>query len=386
MDRIVPPLRYDLVTSTHTADMVADLRERLGRAARAASAAGVDALLVSPSTDLRYLCGYHAKPLERLTCLVVPASGDPFLVAPFLEEPAAAASPVGDLGLEILTWQETDDPYALVASRLGRVRQVALDDHMWAEKVFGFAQAMPGTTQRAAAELLQELRIIKTATEVDALAQAGRAIDAVHAQMGQWLKPGRTEAEVARDIADAIVNAGHARMDFVIVAAGPNGASPHHDASQRVINPGEPVVVDIGGTTEAGYASDCTRMYCIGEPPADFVEYYSALQTAQATATAAVRPGATCESIDAAAREVLHDAGFGQWFVHRVGHGIGLDTHEHPYMVSGNSRELVEGMAFSIEPGVYLPGRHGARIEDIVVCGAEGAIVLNNETRELVVL
>lgn len=363
-----------------------DLRERLSRAARAASAAGIDALLVSPGTDLRYLCGYDAKPLERLTCLVVPVSGDPFLVAPFLEEPAARVSPVGELGLDILTWQETDDPYALVARRLGQVGNIAVDDHMWAEKVFGFAAAMPRTQQRAAAALLQGLRMIKTPAEVTALADAGRAIDSVHAAMAQWLRPGRTEHEVARDITDAIVAAGHKKMDFVIVASGPNGASPHHEASERVINPGEPVVVDIGGTTPAGYASDCTRMYCIGEPPADFVEYYSALQTAQATATAAVRPGVSCESIDAAAREVLDQAGWGQWFIHRVGHGIGLDTHEHPYMVAGNTTLLEPGMAFSIEPGVYLPGRHGARIEDIVVCGDDAAIVLNNETRDLVVL
>jgi len=377
---------FDPVSSTHSASMINDLKQRLARASQAAADAGVDALLVSPSTDLRYLCGYHAKPLERLTCLVVPSEGDPFLVAPYLEEPAAKASAVGALGMDIVTWQETDNPYSLVASKLGKVSHVALDDHMWAEKVFGFAQAMPGTKQRAAAELLQDLRIIKTATEIEALAHAGRAIDSVHSQMGQWLKAGRTEAEVARDIADAIVAAGHDRMDFVIVASGPNGASPHHDASERVINPGEPVVVDIGGTTPEGYASDCTRMYCVGEPPADFVEYYAVLQKAQAVATAAVKPGVSCEAIDAAAREVLDAAGFGQWFVHRVGHGIGLDTHEHPYMVSGNTRPLSEGMAFSIEPGVYLPGRHGARIEDIVVCGTDGAIVLNNETRELVVL
>ena len=176
-----------------------------------------------------------------------------------------SASPVGALGLEVLTWQETDNPYALVAGRLGRVDCVAMDDHMWAEKVFAFAQEMPQTRQRAAADLLQELRIIKTQAEIDALAFAGRAIDSVHAAMGQWLRPGRTEAEVARDITDAIVAAGHAQMDFVIVASGPNGASPHHEASNRVINPGEPVVVDIGGTTPAGYASDCTRMYCIGQ-------------------------------------------------------------------------------------------------------------------------
>ena len=365
---------------------VADLQGRLQRAQSAAADAGVDALMVSPGTDLRYLCGYDAKPLERLTCLVVPAHGDPFLVAPFLEEPAARVSPVGQMGLEILTWQETDDPYGLIAQRLGAVSAVALDDHMWAEKVFGFAAAMPQTRQRAAGQLLQGLRMIKTEFEVQALAQAGRAIDAVHAAMAEWLRPGRTEHEVARDITDAIIAAGHQKMDFVIVAAGPNGASPHHEASERVINAGEPVVVDIGGTTPAGYASDCTRMYCIGQPPSDFLDYYPALQAAQAAATAAVRPGVTCEQIDAVARQSLTDAGWGQWFIHRVGHGIGLDTHEHPYMVAGNSQVLEPGMAFSIEPGVYLPNRHGARIEDIVVCGDDGAIVLNNQTRELVVL
>ena len=364
----------------------ADLLSRLGRARQAAAQAGVDALLVSPGTDLRYLCGYDAKPLERLTCLVVPADADPFLVAPYLEEPAARVSPVGQMGLDILTWQETDDPYALVARRLGSVSSLALDDHMWAEKVFGFAAAMPQARQRAAGTLLQGLRMIKTQSEIEALAEAGRAIDAVHAAMAQWLRAGRTEHDVARDITDAIIAAGHQKMDFVIVASGPNGASPHHEASSRVINPGEPVVVDIGGTTPAGYASDCTRMYCIGEPPADFLDYYPALQAAQAAATAAVRPGVSCEHIDAVARESLQDAGWGEWFIHRVGHGIGLDTHEHPYMVAGNQQLLEPGMAFSIEPGVYLPGRHGARIEDIVVCGQDGAIVLNNETRELVVL
>ena len=372
---------------THSPSLpLSDLQGRLARAAQRVTDAGLDALLVSPGTDLRYLSGYEAKPLERLTCLVVPAQGEPFLVAPYLEKPAALASPVGELGLDILTWQETENPYALVAQRLGAVGAIAMDDHMWAEKVFAFQKEMPTTRQRAAADLLQELRIIKTPAEVAALAQAGAAIDAVHANMGEWLRAGRTEREVARDVADAIVHAGHASMDFVIIASGPNGASPHHDASDRVIGEGEPIVVDIGGTTHAGYASDCTRMYCIGQPPADFVDYYAALQLAQNAATAAVRPGVTCESIDAAARDVLTAHGWGERFVHRVGHGIGLDTHEHPYMVSGNTRTLEEGMAFSIEPGVYLPNKHGARIEDIVVCGTDGAIVLNNETRDLVVL
>ena len=373
--------------SHYSLDAIADIQLRLGRAASAAAHAGHDALFVSPGTDLRYLSGYEAKPLERLTCLVVPVGADPFIVVPLLEEPAAMASPIGDLGIEVVTWTETQNPYAMTAAKLGRrVSSVAFDDHMWAEKVFAFADAMPGVHQAAAAGVLQNLRMRKTAAEIDGLRRAGQAIDQVHANMGEWLRAGRTEAEVARDITDAIVAAGHQKMDFVIVASGPNGASPHHEASSRVINPGEPVVVDIGGTMPDGYCSDCTRMYSIGEAPELFNRYYSDLQRAQQHAIDSVRPGVTCESIDTAARSVLTDAGWGDYFIHRVGHGIGLDTHEHPYMVEGNQTILEEGMAFSIEPGVYIAGEHGARIEDIVVCGVDSADVLNLQTRELVVL
>lgn len=367
-------------------EAVSDIANRLRRAAAATATQGLDALFVSPGTDLRYLCGYEAKPLERLTCLVVPANRDPFIVVPLLEEPAAMASPIADLGLDVVTWTETQNPYEMTAARLGKVGSVAFDDHMWAEKVFAFAAAMPGVRQMAAGAILQDLRMRKTASEIEGLRRAGAAIDAVHANMGTWLRAGRTEAEVARDITDAIVAAGHKKMDFVIVASGANGASPHHDSSTKVIQPGEPVVVDIGGTMPDGYCSDCTRMYCIGEPPADFIEYYAVLHAAQQHATEMVRPGASCESIDAAARQVLADAGWGDYFIHRVGHGIGLDTHEHPYMVAGNALPLEPGMAFSIEPGVYIPGRHGARIEDIVVCTSSGADVMNLQTRELVIL
>ena len=372
--------------SDFSAESISDIAGRLRRAAAATAEQGLDALFVSPGTDLRYLTGYEAKPLERLTCLVVPTAGDPFIVVPLLEEPAALASPIRQLGLEVLTWTETENPYEMTAVKLATVSSVAFDDHMWAEKVFAFAAAMPGVRQVAAGSILQDLRMRKTASEIEGLRRAGAAIDAVHANMGLWLKPGRTEAQVARDITDAIVAAGHKKMDFVIVASGANGASPHHDSSSKVIAVGEPVVVDIGGTMPDGYCSDCTRMYCVGEPPADFLEYYSVLHTAQQQATAAVRPGATCESIDTAARQVLADAGWGDYFIHRVGHGIGLDTHEHPYMVAGNTLPLEAGMAFSIEPGVYLPGRHGARIEDIVVCTHDGADVMNLGTRELVIL
>jgi Xaa-Pro aminopeptidase len=364
----------------------ADLADRLARARQVARASEVDALLVTPGPDLRYLVGYDAIPLERLTCLVVPADGDPVIVVPGLEKPAAVASPVGELGLEVLTWGETDDPYALVASLVPDHGVLALDNHMWAEKVLALRSAMPHATQTLAGRVLRELRIRKTPDEVESLRRAGAAIDRVHAQVPQWLRAGRTEREVGRDIADAILAEGHATVDFVIVGSGPNGASPHHELSDRVIEAGDPVVVDIGGTMPDGYCSDETRTYSVGEPPAEFAEYYAVLQAAQAAACELVRPGVSCEAVDAAARSVIADAGYGEYFVHRTGHGIGLETHEEPYIVTGNTELLEPGMAFSIEPGIYLPGKHGARIEDIVVCGETAGERVNLRPRELVVV
>jgi Xaa-Pro aminopeptidase len=378
------------VTNPHLDSPTLDgtgVADRLAAAARFAHEAGVDALLVTPSADLAYLTGYEATPLERLTCLVVPAHGDPVLVVPELERPAALASPVGDLGLAVHTWVETDDPYAAVAGLLARdTARVALDNHMWAEKVLALRAALPGVEQVLAGAVLRELRMRKSPAEIDALRAAGQAIDRVHARMGEWLRAGRTEREVAADIAVAIVAEGHARSDFAIVAAGPNGASPHHEPTERTIAAGDAVVVDIGGTTPAGYCSDSTRTYAVESAPDDFLAYYDVLLSAQVAACEAIRPGVTCEQVDAAARDVIEDAGYGPLFVHRTGHGIGRETHEEPYIVAGNDLPLEPGMAFSVEPGIYLEGRHGARIEDIVVCTADGSDRLNRQPRELVVL
>lgn len=365
---------------------ISDLADRLARAQRATAAQEVDALLVSPGPDLRYLTGYDAIPLERLTCLVLRADGDPQIVVPFLERPAALASPIGELGIEVLTWNETDDPYALVGSLLPSRGRAALDNHMWAEKVLRLRAAMPDVDQMLAGTVLRELRMRKTPDEVEALRRAGAAIDRVHAQVPQWLRAGRTEREVGQDIADAILAEGHVSVDFVIVGSGPNGASPHHELSDRVIQQGEPVVVDIGGTMPDGYCSDETRTYSVGEPPAEFAAYYEVLLAAQIAACEHVRPGVTCESVDAAARSVIADAGYGEFFMHRTGHGIGLETHEEPYIVTGNTEVLEPGMAFSIEPGIYLAGKHGARIEDIVVCGEAAGERVNLRPRELVVV
>jgi Xaa-Pro aminopeptidase len=358
---------------------------RLKDIASAAGAAGLDALLLTPGPDLRYATGYAAKQLERLTCLAVPAAGEPFLVVPRLELPAARASRAGQLDLEIIGWDETDDPYELVAGRLGQVTAVGLADRMWALMTLRLRAALPGARQDLASLALRGLRAVKDADEIEALLAAGQAIDRVHARVPGWLRPGRTEREVAADISDAIIEEGHAQVDFAIVASGPNAASPHHDPAGRMLAPGDAVVVDIGGTMPSGYCSDCTRTYAIGAPPPEFAEYYAVLQAAQEAACAAVRPGVSAEAVDAAAREPITRAGYGAYFMHRTGHGIGLESHEDPYIVSGNTEPLAAGNAFSIEPGIY-PGPHGARIEDIVVCTSDGVRRLNNGPRDLAVV
>lgn len=354
------------------------------KAQELAASRGIDTLIVTPGADLRYLTGYAALPLERLTCLVLPAHGDPTLVVPALERQAAVAS---GADLEIATWGETDDPFALVASLVGDAATIGLDDHMWASRVFALGEAIPTADQVLAGSLVQQLRIRKDAREVDALREAGLAIDRVHVRVAEWLRPGRTEREVGADIARAIIDEGHETVDFVIVGSGPNGASPHHELSDRVIEPGDPVVVDIGGTMASGYCSDSTRNYLAGgtiDP--SYAKAYAVLEAAHLAQREHARPGVTAESVDAIGRQIIADAGYGDLFIHRTGHGIGQETHEEPYIVAGNALVLEEGMAFSIEPGIYFDGRFGARIEDIVVCTADGLEVLNNTPRELVVV
>ena len=358
---------------------------RLTAAQDAVQQLGIDALLVTPGADLRYLCGYDAKPLERLTCLIVPAVGDPVLVLPGLERLAAEASPVGALGLPLLPWTETDDAISIVSQHLGTPGECAVDDRMWAEKLLAFQAALPTTRFGRAGRVIHELRMRKDAAEVEALASAGGAIDTVHAQVAPLLRAGRTEREVGRDIAELILHAGHAEVEFVIVGSGPNSASPHHDLSDRVLQSRDVVVVDIGGAMPDGYFSDSTRTYVVDEAPEGFLEEYAALETAQEAARDAVRPGVTCAAVDAAARAVLADAGLGDFFVHRTGHGIGLEAHEEPYIVAGNDRALEPGMAFSIEPGFYRTGRYGARLEDIVVCTESGYRSMNARPRGVVV-
>jgi len=359
--------------------------DRLARVAQALDANGNDLLLVTPSADLRYLTGYQALPLERLTCLAVSSSGQAWLIVPLLEQAAAVAAGVTAHGIDVLAWQETEDPYAMLAKAVGAAKSLVVNNAMWVEKAH-YLQAAFGTQVGLANDILADIRMVKSELEIAALHEAGKAIDIVHDQMGKWLRPGRTEREVGRDIADAIIAAGHETVDFVIVASGPNGASPHHEVSDRVIQAGEPVVVDIGGTMPSGYCSDSTRMYACGEVERDFAQMYEVLKRAQSEAVSYARAGVSCESVDAVARRILAEHNLDEFFIHRTGHGIGMETHEEPYIVSGNIRVIEDGHAFSIEPGFYIPGRFGARIEDIVTCWDGQVSSANNTTHDLVIL
>ena len=375
---------------------------RLASARVEAQAAGLDVLCIGVGADLRYLTGYEALPLERLTMLLVPAAdGVPLtLIAPRLEAtPARTCAAAAAGAVEVVTWEETEDPMALVASRLsdglGRdasdLRSVAVNDSLRAAFVLGLQRVLPNASFIVASTVLRRLRMRKDDDEVALLRRAAQAADRVVLAIANGRLVGRTEAEVAREVRERLLAEGHEVSEFSIVASGPNSASPHHDAGERVIQGGEPIVVDIGGQVE-GYGSDITRTLWVtggdatAGPDPEFLRLYEVLQRAQAVASEAVRPGVPCGAIDAAARDVITEAGFGPNFFHRTGHGIGLEGHEDPYLVEGNGEPLAAGYAFSVEPGIYLEGRYGARIEDIVVCTDTGGESLNEAPRDLLVV
>ena len=358
---------------------------RLTAAATAAANAGLAGLVITPGYDLRYLIGSRAQTFERLTALVLPALGSPTMVVPRLELAALRESAVADLGVAVRDWVDGEDPYRMVGEALGGASSVAVADSMPALHLLPLVDVL-GATPVLATGVLRDLRMIKDPSEIDALRKAGAAIDRVHARVPEFLVPGRTEADVAADIAAAIVAEGHSEVAFVIVGSGPHGADPHHECSERVLQAGDIVVVDIGGPVEPGYNSDSTRTYSLGEPNPEVAQNYSVLQEAQRAAVASVRPGVTAQQVDATARDVLAEAGLAEYFVHRTGHGIGLSVHEEPYIVAGNDDTLRAGMAFSVEPGIYFPGKWGARIEDIVIVTADGVESLNSRPHDLVVV
>jgi Xaa-Pro aminopeptidase len=355
--------------------------DRLGRVRAAMAEQGVDALLLSVGHDLPYLTGYLAMPLERLTMLVVPAAGDATLLIPRLEAPRVTPQPgVFDL----LPWDETDDPTELVAKIASGARTLAVGDQMWARFLVELLPHLPGAEYRRAVDVVGPLRMVKDQPEIDALAAAGAAVDRIAAELQAGRIPlvGRTEAQVSADLSARIIAEGHQKVNFAIVAAGENAASPHHHAGDRVIGDDEIVLCDFGGTMN-GYCSDITRCVYTGEVPVDVAEAYAVLHEAQQAAVAAATAGTPCEQVDRTARRIIADAGYGEYFVHRTGHGIGLEEHEDPYIVEGNQRPLAVGHAFSIEPGIYMPGRWGMRLEDIVVAAADGPMAMNRADHRL---
>jgi Xaa-Pro aminopeptidase len=349
--------------------------DRMERVRKAMSDQGVDVLLVSVGHDLPYLTGYEAMPLERLTMLVVPRDGDATMVIPRLEAPRVVEQP----GVFTLRpWDETEDPTAIVAELAAGATVAAVGDQMWARFLVELLPQLPGVTYRRAVDIVGPLRMIKDDAEIAALRAAGAAADRVAAQLHRGEIPlvGRTEAQVSADISARLIAEGHDKVNFAIVAAGENAASPHHHAGDRVIRRDEIVLCDFGGTMN-GYCSDITRCVVTGEIPADIAEAYAVLHEAQAAAVAAATVGTPCEDVDRAARDVITAAGYGEYFIHRTGHGIGMEEHEDPYIVAGNTRPLEPGHAFSIEPGIYVPGRWGMRLEDIVVATAAGPDAMN---------
>jgi Xaa-Pro aminopeptidase len=355
-----------------------DYESRLRRARRIMREQGVDVLLLSVGADLPYFIGYEAMPLERLTMLVLPAEGGATLVVPRLEAPRVTV-PGEAFGMRV--WDEAEDPVAIVAGLAGSPGTVAVGDQTWSVFLLALQERL-GVSFMPASRLTRELRMRKDLPEVDRLRRAGAAADRVVGRLGELRFSGRTERDVARTVSEWTVEEGHDAASFAIVASGPNGASPHHESSDRVIVPGDVVVVDFGGR-HAGYHSDTTRMFSVGEPAEPAAEAFGLVLRAQKAAVAAIRPGVTAQVVDRAARSIIDDAGYGRFFVHRTGHGIGLDVHEDPYIVEGNETLLEPGMTFSVEPGVYLPGEFGIRIEDIVAVTSDGAERLNTSPRDL---
>ncbi|MFF8403650.1 aminopeptidase P family protein [Streptomyces sp. NPDC015684] len=371
--------------STPAPFTAAEYGARMERAARSAADAGLAGLLVAPGPDMVWLTGYTPTAVtERLTVLVLAPGREPVLVVPTLEAPDAESA-VGAAALTLRDWTDGKDPYAVTAALLDDGGRFGISDNTWSLHLLGLQRTLPGTSYAALTDALPMLRAVKDAAEVDLLAAAGAAADAAFEEIRKVPFAGRRESEVGQDLAGLLRRFGHSQVDFTIVGSGPNGANPHHEVGDRVIREGDMVVLDFGGLKD-GYGSDTTRTVHVGEPTEEERRVHDVVRAAQEAGYRAVRPGAACQDVDRAARAVITDAGYGEYFIHRTGHGIGVTTHEPPYMIEGEEQPLVPGMCFSVEPGIYLPGRFGVRIEDIVTVTEDGGRRLNDTTREMVIV
>jgi Xaa-Pro aminopeptidase len=354
-----------------------DFAARRSRVVSAAGEKGLDGVIVTPGPDLTWLTGYRPIAItERLTMLVLLPDTEPTLLVPILERPDAEAAD-GVASVSLVDWEDGTDPYEVATPLIRPEGEFGISDSAWAMHLLGLQRVLPESRYRSLTDCLPMMRAVKDDNELMRLAAAGEAADATYREIVQRRFAGRRETDVAADLAYLLRGFGHEQVDFTVVGSGPNGANPHHEAGDRVIEPGDAIVLDFGGL-RFGYGSDTTRTVCVGEPTPEIREVHEVVRLAQQAGVDAVRPGVSCQEIDRAARRVITDAGYGEQFIHRTGHGIGLTTHEPPYMVEGEKQALVAGMCFSVEPGIYLAGRFGVRIEDIVTVTEDGGRKLNN--------
>lgn len=364
-------------------DMVTEYKSRIQKVREWMEILDIPKVIITPGANLRYLTGYKAKNLERLTCLVIDKKSDSFILVPKLEKLAAMDSNIALLDIEVRTWDEDENPYKKI-NQMREKQKIAIDPEMNASKLLSFQSNNSDAMFVDARIIMNPIRSIKSPYEISQLVYAGKLIDSVHQKVPELVTVGETERSFANKIRDEILSSGHEKVDFVIVASGENSASPHHEPSDRRISNGDVLVIDIGGTTPNGYCSDSTRTYIVGESSQEFIQMYQILQQSQISAINNVAKDISAKELDLVARNYLDQNGLGEYFIHRTGHGIGLETHEEPYIVETNLEKLENGNAFSIEPGFYIEGKFGARIEDIVVKTQKETIICNNQLRDLV--
>ena len=345
--------------------------------------AGIDLVALAPSDNFRYLVGFSPVADERACMLFVTSAAALVLMPTLNAEQAVAEAPE----LELVRWADDAGPAAalkeaLAQARGGNVRRAGADPEMRGDHLLLLQGAIPDAAFVTASVVVGPLREVKSDDELSALQVAARTGDEAVRAAFAACRPGATELEVGEAAAAAFRAGGSEEVLMTIIGSGPNGAFPHHHTGSRALAAGDPVVIDLVAR-RGGYASDITRMAFIGTPTERYLEVHGVVEAAVQAGLAAARPGATCDDVDAAARGVIADAGFGKWFVHRTGHGLGLSVHESPWIMRGEEVALQQGMVHSIEPGIYLPGEFGVRLEEIVHVTAEGCERLSGLSREL---
>ncbi len=361
-------------------------KTRLRRLIALQSAQGLDCVALMPGPNLRYLTGLTMHTSERPTLALFPLQSPPALILPLLEAQGLAEG----LRSEVRLFPYTDEEgpqgafeAAATALELAGKRIGVEFLQMRVLELRRLEQVAPGCHILAFEAFLQELRACKDDSELEQMRRAIRITeDALFTVIAQ-VHPGQTEEEIATELRVAMLRAGAEEVAFIIAVAGPRTASPHVSPSSRPLEQGDVLIVDCGAVC-GGYVADITRAFAVGEVPAKLERVYAVVRAANEAGRAAVRPGVAAQEVDRAARRVISEAGYGEYFIHRTGHGLGLEVHEPPYIVEGNDTILQPGMTFTVEPGIYVPGLGGVRIEDDVVVTATGAETLTTYSRELI--